>query len=138
MNSISRRRLWVAYLALCAGLTVLLVLEFGFLDDPREPLLALFIAVIAAVALVPVYGLATGRALGPRWLWWGCLVLGYVTLALGLVGLAGFITRGESAPLLDRMLGLIGLLLNAGYLVALHAYFTGMSPGMRARDATET
>ncbi|HZY17530.1 MAG TPA: hypothetical protein VFE82_03565 [Ramlibacter sp.] len=138
MNSLNVRRLSAAYLALCATLTVLLVVEFGFLDDPRDPYAALMIVAIATVVLVPVYGLATGRAFGPRWVWWGLLVLGYVALVLGLVGLAGFISRGESASLLDRTIGLVGLLVNAAYLVALHAYLRGLSTSIQVRDAAET
>lgn len=137
MHWMYMRRFWLGYLVLCAALAAELVIEVGLLDDPRDPYLALSIAAISFVALVPVYGLATERALGPRWMWWCFLVLAYVTLAIGLVGLIGFTLRNESAAPLDRVLGLVGLLLNAGYLVALHTYLSRRSSPMGGRTAAE-
>lgn len=67
MHWMYMRRFWLGYLVLCAALAAELVIEVGLLDDPRDPYLALSIAVFSFVALVQVYGLATERALGPRW-----------------------------------------------------------------------
>jgi hypothetical protein len=72
------------------------------------------------VGLIPVFGLVQDRAYGSRGLWYGYVVLVFITLAFGAVGLVGEMASNFS--LLEAVAAVPGFVLSGIYLYALHQY----------------